>query len=105
MTVAENDWDKADDENGRYICMDCAGDRTNGPEMAQDGRYCVHFTPEYWEDQGFERNWGDAAVKNWPHLEILRHWDGGMTMFVILAPHVTRGPVLIDCVGRAWGAY
>ncbi len=73
--------------------------------MAPDGRYCVHFTPEYWEDQGFERDWGDAAVNNWPHLEILRHWDGGITMFVILAPHVTRGPVLIEGLGRAAGAY
>lgn len=103
--MAENDRGNDQDENKQYICMDCAGDRTNGPEMAPDGRYCVHFTPEHWEDQGFRRNWGDAAVKNWPHLEILRYRDGETTIFVILAPHVTRRPVLIECLGYAWGAY
>lgn len=103
--MAENNRDKADLENERYICIDCAWHSTNGPEMAPDGRYCIHFTPEYWEADGFERNWGDAAVKNWPHLEILRYRDGETTMFVILAPHVTRRPVLIECLGYASGTY
>lgn len=105
MTNASN----RDEQGQVYICLDCRWHSQTGPELAPGGKYCVHFTPEFWVACGYERGWGDAAVRNWPHLEILRryHKEGGKgeTEFVILAPHATRRPVILDGFGRAWGSY
>jgi hypothetical protein len=98
--------DKPADAPQQCVCLDCWLHSQTGPEMAPDGTYCVHFTPEYWAERGYKRHWGDAAVMNWPHLEILRReTDDGGTEFVILAPHASRRPVILYGFGHAWGAY
>lgn len=72
---------------------------------------CEHFCPEFWMERGFFRNWGDAAVMNWPHLEILRKDDEKEVVYVILAPFITRRPVTIyakkgETPGQfSWGSY
>jgi hypothetical protein len=69
-------------------------------------RFCRHFTPEYWVRKGFDRGWGDAAVMNWPLLEVLRRQEASRTEFVLLAPYGTRRPVVLYSDDpRAWGAY
>lgn len=52
--------------------------------------------PDYWVKQGFERNWGDAAVMH-DGIEILKKngKDGEQAKFVILAPEL-RGPVILS---------
>lgn len=68
--------------------------------------YCPHFTPEWWEEQGYSRRWGDAAVNNFPHLEILRRETDEGCEFVVLAPDVTRRPVRIMTTDKqAGGGY
>ena len=79
------------------------------------GFICEHFDLTYWVDQGFVRNWGDAAVSNWPYMEILRRDKDGRVEYVILAPYMLRRPVTIwadrkeaaDKEGEAfsWGGY
>lgn len=72
---------------------------------------CEHFRPDHWVAKGFVRNWGDAAVMNWPHLEILRKEDGEEVQYVILCPLTTRRPVIIFAKkgdhqgGFSWGSY
>lgn len=74
--------------------------------MMKGRTFCIHFTIEYWKDLGFEDSWGDAAVRNYPHLTIL-HWaDKTDTKFLILAPYVTRRPIIIHAKDPyAWGSY
>jgi len=69
-------------------------------------RFCEHFTIEYWKNLGFEDTWGDAAVRNYPHLTIMRWSDDKSTKFLILAPYITRRPVLLNALDpQAWGSY
>ena len=51
---------------------------------------CEHFTPEFWESQGFQRNWGDAAVMGFPILEILKKETASGTEFIILSDKLRR---------------
>jgi hypothetical protein len=90
----------------QWICLDCRLD-SNGAVMSTiHPKYCAHFTPEFWMERGFERDWGDASVMNWPHLEILRYQTSDGCTFLVLAPHAQRRPVeLYSSDPRAWGAY
>lgn len=106
------------DENA--VCLDCdmrgvqnrlAGLRTGTPvDPAQEDQTCRHFRPEYWEEKGFKRGWGDAAVMNWPYLEILRREGEGSVEYVVLSPLFTRRPVTIYAHAAkegidSWGSY
>lgn len=86
------------------ICFDChAHHAERVPDPIPDGYICEHFTPEYWEKQGYVRGWGDASVMNWPHLEILRkEVKRGDVSFVVLAPFSARRPVILE---HGWGMY
>lgn len=68
-------------------------------QLPDDARFCRHFLPEYWQSKGFDREWGDAAVMNWPQLEILVRRDIGDSdegaRFIILAPYSARRPIEI----------
>ena len=77
-----------------WVCMDC---RFSVGVDAQEEPSCPHFTPEYWESQGYKRNWGDAAVMMYPDLEILLKLDEhGQAAYVILAPACgIRRPVML----------
>jgi hypothetical protein len=79
-------------------CWDCGmNDRRNSEIYEAMGKYyCRHFSPVYWVRRGYERGGGDAAVMNWPHLEILRGETPDGIEFLILAPHATRRPVVIE---------
>ena len=85
-------------------CFDCWAQSKDHSATLPNDYICEHFRPEYWEERGFERNWGDAAVNNFPHLEILRREDKkrGEIEFVILAPYSARRPVLLM---GGWGVY
>lgn len=96
------------------ICFDCANFETLPvPKPTPDGFICDHFRPEYWEKQGFQRNWGDAAVMQWPRLEILRKEksdvNGDSVDYVILAPTVARRPITLHAGSpenlTSWGGY
>ena len=88
------------------ICFDCRMNPNSAVMSDIHSNYCVHFTPEYWMERGFERDWGDASVMNWPYLEILRHQTTEGCKFLVLAPHAQRRPVeLYTSDPRAWGAY
>lgn len=100
------------------ICFDCqmrdSGQAVADDEMVRPGEFCKHWQPEYWETLGYQRSWGDAAVMNWPHMEILRREkatdEGVEVSFVILAPYAMRRPVVIKSLAprdwsRAWGSY
>lgn len=68
--------------------------------------FCEHFTIEYWKNLGFEDSWGDAAVRNYPHLTIMRWSDETDTKFLILAPYVARRPIILNAKDpNAWGSY
>lgn len=117
------------------VCMDCAIHQNN-PKPADDASafektfweehhlpsplpsdfICAHFQPDYWEKKGYRRHWGDAAIGNWPYIEILRgEFDEQrrkVVKFVILMPFFTRRPIEIDApVGTGvipneiWGSY
>jgi hypothetical protein len=89
-----------------FVCMDCSWHNAHPiPEPTPEDYVCPHWTPEYWEAQGYQRNWGDAAVMHWPELEILRKEENGETRFVILAPRVLRRPVELYAEGFGWGCY
>lgn len=88
------------------LCLDCNLHSTSAVLSSIHPDYCVHFTPEYWVEQGYERDWGDAAVMNWPRLEILRQQTGQECRFAVLAPHSQRRPVeLYSSDPHAWGVY
>ena len=58
----------------RIDCLSCILGQDAPDEdyqLPEDAKFCRHFLPEYWQTKGFDRGWGDAAVMNWPHLEIL----------------------------------
>ena len=85
-------------EPEQHICLDCAWHRKE-PEMSvHHPGYCVHFTPEYWVAQGWERNWGDAAVSVWPVLEILRKASSTRVEYLVLCPAVRRPVRLVFTV-------
>jgi len=89
-----------------FVCMDCTFHNPSSiPEPLTADYVCHHWQPEYWEKQGYQRHWGDAAVSNWPELEILRKQNSQGTVFIILAPRVLRRPVMLSCEGFAWGSY
>lgn len=96
-------------------CLDCRiRDMDAGMDLTTPNRVCEHWKPEFWENRGFERGWGDAAVYNWPQFEVLRSEtsaDGQTRVeFVILAPADLRRPLVITASyptgqGHAWGSY
>ena len=69
----------------RVVCLDCNVHSSHAVLSSIHPDYCVHFTPEYWVGKGYERDWGDAAVMNWPNLEILRKEAGQDCEFLVLA--------------------
>ena len=86
----------------RIDCLSCILGQDAPDEdyqLPEDAKFCRHFLPEYWQTKGFDRGWGDAAVMNWPHLEILVRRDLGDSdegaRFIILAPYSARRPVEI----------
>ena len=99
------------------VCFDCANfEALPVPKPTPDGYICDHFRPEYWVKQGYQRNWGDAAVMLWPRLEILRKetkasgaiQPNDLVEYVILAPTIARRPITIFARGsdiQSWGGY
>ena len=96
--------------HGKNVCIDCAWHHETTLEGLQAiplGGYCRHLTPEWWESQGWQRNWGDAAVMAWPELEILRRDDGDSFRYLILNGKLRR-PVEIYAAkdgSGSWGSY
>lgn len=100
------------------VCIDCltaAADMGDLRRKEQLGYICEHWMPEFWEAKGFVRNWGDAAVMNWPDLEVLRRetrrGDLIEVEFLVLAPFALRRPLKLFARSEslqgfvAWGAY
>ena len=101
------------------VCMDCivanASHEQDESGNPAPGYFCTHWRPETWVARGYERGWGDAAVMNWPHMEVLRREEvtdtGTTVIFVVLAPYALRRPLQIGAaVGpkeqlKAWGTY
>lgn len=88
---------------GKHVCIDCNLDhffKQAGASSLKEvraipeGGYCKHLTPEYWAKKGYERGWGDAAVCNFPELEILLKENDEVSSFVILNGTLRR-PVII----------
>jgi hypothetical protein len=97
---------ESESEQTKRICLDCSWHDAAQNLSAFNGHsYCQHFTPEYWESMGYLRGWGDAAVMNWPGLEILIKSSKSRTEFLILAPFSQRRPVILYGEGDAWGMY
>ena len=83
---------------GKHVCIDCSWHHGSTVEELTEipiGGYCKHLTPEWWESQGWERGWGDAAVMQWPDLEILCRHDGNSHRYLILNGELRR-PVKIS---------
>lgn len=95
---------------GKHICIDCLLHHASKIEELTEipiGGHCKHLMPEWWESQGWQRKWGDAAVVSWPDLEILRREDGDSFRYLILNGNLRR-PVEIYATkdGReSWGIY
>jgi hypothetical protein len=100
------------------VCIDCLVGGSNIEELKRlesEGYICEHWRPEFWESHGFVRDWGDAAVMNWPQLEVLRkelREQGRIEVtFIVLAPYVLRRPLKLyahadSCAELSvWGAY
>jgi len=89
----------------KHICIDCILHPASSLKEVQaipEGGYCKHLTPEYWEREGYERGWGDAAVCNWPQLEILLKQNDEESSFLILNGTLRR-PVTITFNRRTGG--
>jgi hypothetical protein len=96
-------------------CLVAAADIDDLRGKEREGYMCEHWMPEYWESKGYVRNWGDAAVMNWPHLEVLRRETRSAEMaeveFLVLAPFALRRPLKLFANAEpnqrftAWGAY
>lgn len=83
---------------GKHVCIDCHFHKSSPLEELQaipGGGYCKHLTPEYWAKKGYHRGWGDAAVCNFPELEILRREADEVSGFIILNGTLRR-PVRIE---------
>jgi hypothetical protein len=99
-------------EKNLTICMDCnrpdpTEERLLELEAIPEGGTCKHFDPKFWEEKGYKQNWGDAAVGNTPHLNILRRETENDVEYLILSCH-TRRPVEIYMnkkSGYSWGSY
>ena len=96
--------------HGKNVCIDCSWHHGTTVEELTEipmGGYCKHLTPEWRESQGWERDWGDAAVMMWPDLEILRREDGDFFRYLILNGKLRR-PVEIHAAkdgSSSWGSY
>lgn len=69
--------------------------------------FCPHFTPEWWTEQGYVRDWGDASVGAPPWMEILRKDTEERTEYLILNIYLRR-PVTITVdkqTGGSGGGY
>jgi hypothetical protein len=89
---------------GKQVCIDCRLHHSSPLKEVRaipEGGYCKHLTPEYWENKGYERGWGDAAVCNFPELEILLKENDAGSSFIILNGTLRR-PVRIE-VNRKTG--
>jgi len=69
------------------------------------------WDPGVWEDRGFERRFGDAAVLS-PYFEVLRRASTAEnraaeheTSFVVLCPTFLRRPLTFDFRGSGWASY
>ena len=107
----------------QYICMDCwsingqidhnpeafanlpedsvfklTGNLYRFPDPLPEDYVCPCLDPEAYVKRGYERNWGDAAVMNWPHLEILKKETTEGYEFVVLSPAHTRRPVILHVI-------
>lgn len=63
------------------------------------------WDPQTWVDEGFERNWGDAAVMD-PCFEVLRRSvsEAGAAEYIVLCPTLLRRPLRFYFAG-SWGSY
>ena len=96
------------DEKEPRICLDCSWHSKEPKMSVHHPNYCIHFTKEYWEAQGYESNWGDAAVTYWPKLEILRRKTSTKVEYIILAPDTgVRRPVHLfaELSLISWGSF
>lgn len=77
-------------------------------EVEEDSRFArsEDWDPEYLEsEEGYNRNWGDAAVMS-PYFEILRKETDNGCSFKIICPSFLRRPVEIYTEDSdAWGGY
>ena len=82
---------------GKHVCIDCYPLHPRPLKELRaipEGGYCKHLTPEYWTKKGYDRGWGDAAVCNFPELEILLKENDSVSSFIILNGTLRR-PVTI----------
>lgn len=93
------------------ICMDCSNPFRPNVRIQLHKGLCEHWTSEYWEAQGFKRNWGDAAIME-PGFEALRRERkvGIETVveYIVLCPIFLRRPVMYFASGEninSWGSY
>jgi hypothetical protein len=96
--------------HGKNVCIDCLwhnGSTLEELQAIKDGSTCKHFDPLYWEAQGYQRNWGDAAIMALPTLEILRKEDELSTKYLIIQPQLRRTvEIYIDKkTGYSWGSF
>lgn len=79
------------------------------PEHPGPDFICEHWRPEFWEKKGFKRNWGDAAINNYPFMEVLRLENNETVSYVVLAPYFMRRPATyyVNKVVNvtSWGSY
>lgn len=89
------------------ICIDCQLQRDEPELSAEHIGYCMHHTPEYWQERhGYVRAWGDAAVMQWPQMEILRKRTESGVEYLILAPATgIRRPVKLYMSVQSWGTF
>jgi len=108
----KNRWEELKSKN-LIVCMDCSFHGHDNEEvltyleLQPDGGTCKHYDPKYWEEKGYKQHWGDAAVGNNPHLNILRRETENDVEYLILSCH-TRRPVEIyfnKASGYSWGSY
>lgn len=88
------------------VCIDCQYHQPQPSLSREHPGYCVHLTPDYWADQGWERNWGDAAVMAWPTLEILKRRQSDRIEYLILNGELRRPVRLyVTTSVNGWGAF
>jgi hypothetical protein len=78
------------------------------PETLDADFVCPHWKPEYWEKRGYQRNWGDACINDWPKMEVLRKETDDKVEYLVLAPTVLKHPAIYFFDKRSavsWGSY
>ena len=102
---------KAAASYGKTVCIDCLWQGSSSAaelEAIPPGGTCKHYDPGFWEAEGWQRRWGDAAVMGLPEgIEILRREDGGRVEYLVLGRKLRR-PVTLwfdKGNGESWGSY